>query len=403
MGIIIFALAMVLFSHRLKKTDSKTRIGLWLALFGYAIFSIILNTYLKYVFGWEYGVPGADLTAHFNGAQAISEGTPLKNLEYVNYRFALQPSNIGYLIYAYFLAFVAFCPTIISIQFSLYLFYLIQAMAAISGCLNIAEFVEPHSKKGRNAVLLMLLFCTSLLQMASVLMRDIWIVFFISLLMRYMQKEKVNHILCILLMLLSAIMRSYTLVITVPLYVAYGLKKEKLGVIASIGMFIIFFAGQNLINQLVRFYSVLWDYSFKFDFISIVEYIMFPNIISQTHNVQHMTQGYHAIHGGNTEWIYYLLACWNVFVFPVVVYGVVKTVKERKFFELGIWGMIILNIAMLYSVFYSSVSEPRHKLLLLYSLAFFFAKGVKELKMFLKIFSFLIIIIFLLFLLMVIY
>ena len=380
MGILIFIFAAVLFWRRISKTDRKTSLILLFSLVGYIAFSLILNMYLEYQLGWEYGVSGVDLSAYFECAQAIQDGTKLKELADINFRFELRFSNIGYIAYAYFLYLVSFAPTIFSIRFSLQIMYTVQSMAAICAALNIAEFFapSPDEKKKRNSILAMLLLCVAVSQMAVVLMRDIWIFFFISLLMKYCTSEMPAKWKCIAVILVTTMLRSYSLIITVPIFVAYGLKRKKLSVIIS-GVFLaVFFAGQFLIDWLAGFMHILWEYSYSFDLMSTVEYILFPNIMTQTANVQHLAHGYHEIFGGNTEWIYYLLACWNVYTFPIMAYGGLCCIKKRRFSDTALWGVMILNIAMLYAVFYSSVSEPRHKIMLIYALAFFFGEGFSK-------------------------
>lgn len=380
MGIIIFVLAVFLFWKQISKYNTKTRFVLISVLAGYIIFSLILNSYLENVYLWEYGVPGADLTYHFRAAQAISNGVSLNDLGYIADRFVLRPSNIGYIVYAYFLALVSFCPIIISINFSLQIFYAIQSIVAISSALNIAEFVSQDSRKAEKHTVTMLLVCASVAQMAVVLMRDIWVVFFISLLLNQFRKEQKNHFICIFLIICAAILRSYSIIITVPLYIAYGLKRKKLGVGVSVGVFAAFFLGRSVIDELANYMSILWKYSYNIDVGALIEYVFFPSILTQSHNVQHMVTGFHANFGGNTEWIYYILACWNCFVYPIVVYGILQLIKERRFSDTALWGLSVANIVMLYGIFYSSVSEPRHKLLLIYALAFFFAKGISKMK-----------------------
>ena len=81
MGIILLAGALILFENQVKKNGPKAAYVLNLALVVYIVFSIILNDYLQYVYGWEYGVAGADLLAHFEGARALAEGT--KIIDYI--------------------------------------------------------------------------------------------------------------------------------------------------------------------------------------------------------------------------------------------------------------------------------------------------------------------------------
>ena len=107
---------------------------------------------------------------------------------------------------------------------------------------------------------------------------------------------------------------------------------------------------------------------------------MFPSPISQAYNVQHMNFGVHAKFGGNTEWIYYLLSCWNVFVFPISFLGIYRSIKDGEAEDAALWGMIIVNIGMLMCLFYNATSSPRHKLLIVISIAYFFKKGIENMR-----------------------
>ena len=375
MGLFALAIAFILFAKRIKSSGEVKFLAIG-GFFCYIMFALILNAYSEVMLGWEYGVPGADMAAHLDGAIAISNGTSIFDLYQVSSRFQLQFSNIGYILYAYFLAIVSFMPVIFSIRFSLFIFYTIQCMVAIVACLNIVEFVSSERIKQKKIVFIMLISCIAIPQMAAVLMRDIWVLFFISLLMEKInQEERKNRIQCIAIILLVAILRSYSLVITVPLYIFYGLKDKKIGIISSAVIAAIFFVGAGIINQLAAWMNILWQYDFNFQIVDILSFFFFPNIISQTHNVQHLTSGYHAVHGGNNEWIYYLLAIWNCFTMPIVTLGIIKIIKKENFLNILFWTFNLINIGLIYAVFYDSISEPRHKLMILCAYAYLFALG----------------------------
>ena len=131
MGIVLVLVMFGWFSKRTSKLDFKSKRVAYLGLLGLIAFSFVLNTYIETVLRWENGVAGVDLLAHFQGAEAIANGTPLNQLYKVNYRFALQFSNLGYLLYALFLSVVSFFPVIISERFSLQFMYIIQCIIAV--------------------------------------------------------------------------------------------------------------------------------------------------------------------------------------------------------------------------------------------------------------------------------
>ena len=376
---IILLCAVFLFEARLRPLQNKDKLTIHGYLLLYMVFGLILNWYLKNVFRWEYGIPGVDLTAHFNGAKALAEGVPIDQLYRVNFRFEIGFGAIGYILYAAFLALVSFSPQIITVEFSLALFYFIQMLAAITAALNMADFFAKGNRRSRNRLLLFFLSCVSVMQMASVLMRDIWIVFLISLLFRECGKEQTNYRKCIVLIVFISLLRAYMLLITVPVFIAYGMNKKKLAVTVSLCITAAFFIGQGIFYVLASVLSVRWEFDFNFSLANMVRYIMFPNIASQTYNVQNPQTGFHAIFGGNTEWIYYMLAVWNIFVFPIAIYGGVKSVAKAGD-DAAIWGLQMVNVSLLYAVFYDNVSEPRHKLMILYALAFFYLFGITNLK-----------------------
>ena len=137
---------------------------------------------------------------------------------------------------------------------------------------------------------------------------------------------------------------------------------------------------QPLIDYFAKIFFVFWEYSYNFDIVEMVKYIFFPNIVSQSYNVMHMKNTYHAIFEGNTEWIYFMLSCWNVYIMPLAILGGVQCIRKKQFKQIGLWGVIFINIAMLYGVFYGSVSEPRHKLMIIYPLAFLVSVGIEEMS-----------------------
>ena len=257
-----------------------------------------------------------------------------------------------------------------------------------------------NSQKKRVSLELMLFSCVCIAQAASVLMRDIWIFYFISLLLH--ECKPTGHArksVCIFLIIITTILRIYTLIITLPIFIGYGLKKKKLAVFSTLGGCLLFFVGQVVIQQLAVFMNILWEYDFTFNLQNMIEFMFFPNILTQTAAIQNMATGYHALFGGNCEWIYYLLACWNVFAMPIVAYGGIQCIRQRKWSDFFLWGLILLAVCLLYAVFYDNVSEPRHKLMLIYSYCFFFAEGITKMRKKAKLiylFLFLLVIIFIL-------
>lgn len=381
MGILFLGFFILYFEKKIKRNDSKTILWLHAILLCFIIFSLLLNSYLEHICGWKYGVAGADLTAHFNGAKALSEGVGLKDLHKIAYRFEISLSGLPYIIYALVLKWISFSPVIISYRFSLQVFYTIQLMLAVLSVDNICHLFQNQKKKYNYILLLTVSSCVCILQQASILMRDIWVFYFLTCFFSLNYLKKKNIIKSIILFVICLLLRNYTILITLPFLVWKVSKKIKLGVFVSFGVLLAFMFGQNIIGGLAKTYGIRWEFDFNYNLLSIFKYILFPNIVSQTYNVQHPSTYQYSCLGGNTEWIYYILSVWNVYIYPLVVYGIYIVFTKKKKIEEGIvWLLQIVNIGLIYSVFYNSVSEPRHKLLILFGLLFFFNEAILTLK-----------------------
>ena len=375
MGIVVLCFSGALFNKRIKDEEARNRSMIWSAVLLYFIFSLILNWYLRDILGWAHGVPGSDLQKYYDGARLLSQGGRFSDLVNISNTFEVSFSHIGYISYVLFIAITAMTPVIITTEISLQILYCVQGFVAVVSCLNIADFfANKDETRIRNKVFWMLLLCASVLQMSAILMRDIWIVFFISCLMHECKNDN-NTIKCISLIVVCFLFRTYSVAITIPVLVGYKYNRKKLAAVVSLVVFSAFFIGQDLINVLARMIGVGWMYSFHFDLPSLLTYIMFPNPITQAHSVQHLNTGFHALFGGNTEWIYYMLSCWNVYVFPVCIYGIYRSIKDGESDNAALWGMIVINISMLMCLFYRNVSSPRYKLLIIFGIAYFYKKG----------------------------
>ena len=387
MGIVVLLFSGYLFNKRIRDESNRNRLMIWGAVLLYFVFSLFLNWYLREVYGWKNGVPGSDLSRYFRAAEALKNGTSITNLVVIDSAYEVSFTHAGYLAYIIFIAATAMSPVIINMDVSLQILYCVQAFVAVAACINIADFFAPPAiyeehidSRLRNRVLWAMLLCTSVMQMHALLMRDIWILFFISCLLMECRKENSSLGRCIIYIFASTASRYYTLVITLPVLIGYKFNKKKAASIASLVVFAAFFVGQGYIDNLAHLVGIRWSYHYHFDLYSLISYIMFPSPISQAYNVQHMNFGQHAIFGGNTEWIYYLLSCWNVFVFPISIYGMYRSIRDRETEDAALWGMIIVNIAMLMCLFYNATSSPRHKLLIVISLAYFFKKGIENMR-----------------------
>lgn len=389
MGIVILLVVFFLFEKRIRQNGTRAFYTLNYSLIAFIIFSIILNDYQEYVYLWDYGVPGVDLSGYFNAAHALANGARIRDLERMVYRFSMNLSGVSYIAYAILVEIIAFSPVIISYRLSLHLVYTVQLMVAILAIDNLCRLF-PGKKEAYNYPLLyVMVSCVCISQMASGLMRDIWFFYFITLLFHNTFCTRNDKFWAVILVFVCTLLRFYTAILTVPFFAWKYTKNIKWGILASIAITAFFLVGQGFISTFAIWFGIKWKFSFNFDVMAIVRYVLFPNIVNQSHNVQHLVTGYHANFGGNNEWIYYMLACWNSYVYPIAGYGMYCVLMKPKSRQEGlIWLLQIVNIGLLYSVFYDSVSEPRHKLLIIFGLLFFFNEGFKRIPLLFKAFYF---------------
>ena len=378
MGILITFVVGCLFWLRIKNETGANKIRILAVLSGFVIFSLVLNWYLEFAYQYEYGIAGSDLQMYFDSAKLLASGYGIDDLIIWASGFNAETVGVGYIIYIYFLRLMLFTPTIISIPFSLNMVYLVQDMVAVVTLLNIADVFRGDNGRKRNIVFYLLAMCAPVLQMPSLLMRDIWILFLISYLAYGVIRKNMPIWQCVLLLVAIATMRIYALMLVVPILLFYKLKKERLAAVSSVVMFVILFFGGSLISDLANWIGIYWKYSTDVNLMGLVSFLLYPNPITQSQQILNIQTGYHLYMGGNTEWIYYMFSCWNMYIYPIAGLGVIKCIKKKLVNEALVWGFMILNIGVLYGIFYNYVSAPRHKLMLVMSLVYFFHKGIED-------------------------
>jgi energy-coupling factor transporter transmembrane protein EcfT len=158
LGLLITGIIFILFLKYIQTKDGDTQRAMLSSFVILFIFSLLLNWYMEYIIGWEYGIPGVDLRSFFDAAQALSDGTKITELGPIRFCFEWKLSNVGYILYVVFIYLIVFIPTIISVRFSLQLIYMIQIIVAIIACNNICNFfVKNEIKQKRYIYLIMIL------------------------------------------------------------------------------------------------------------------------------------------------------------------------------------------------------------------------------------------------------
>lgn len=377
MGIIIFGAALYMFFLKWKKQYKILRYAPFIVLLVFFISGIAMNVFQEEVQGWQYGiatargVAGTDFLYHYEAAEDLANGVSLSDLGNIATRFTFSLSNIGYFVYAVFLRIVLFTPMIINRQVSLAICYGIQVVAAIYVCSNIADYISAFLKsdaRGYRITWWILVSCISVFQVSNVLMRDVWIFFLLSVFMKLLTRKKIQHVLCIALLIVIALLRSYTIIITLPLY-AYAINR-RVAYIGNVCITVLIVGGSVVLRNAVKLFNVLWEVSYDIQIGEFLQFLLFPNIFNQTGNlINNPDFAYRAGAGSNHTTIYYILALWNIIIVPLAIVGGVQAIRKRRWDIVGIWWVMLINVACLYAIVYGGISEPRHKLMILPALA----------------------------------
>ena len=260
--------------------------------------------------------------------------------------------------------------------------YLIQIIISLIACDNISEFFEPDNKKNKKILFIILALNTGVMQQSSILMRDMWIVFFVSLLMHECKERESSILKCIIYIVFATLLRSYTVILTIPIFLWYGLNKKKLAIRGCIVLTVFFLGATSALTILAKNrLGILWDVNYKINIFRIIKAFLYPNPISQVKNMMSGTEFNQQIVGGNCAFIYFGLSIWNILVYPFAVYGFIKGLKGKKKGELYFWLLNIVNVMILYEIFYSSVSEPRHKLMYIYGIVYFYDLALRKMRL----------------------
>ena len=365
-----------------------------------AVYMLFMMYYCNYVNAqpgtYQYGIPGADMLAHFQGAKALSEGRSWTELAFIGSRFEeVGISTIGYFIYTTFLAIALYVLPIFSVGINVYLVYVFQIIISVDACIRYNRFYRKnlpgHSKM---RTFFILATCIPFAMQATQLMRDIYYMWFISILLEkvtsYREISKATlrdrrskrivkrvgfWLSVILLSLICICMRFYSAIVFVPLLLYYT-RYKKLGVYSSLTVSAVLLVGLGFIELIRGFIGgATWAFSPP-NLGESIQFLLFPQIFSQSEYILNWGKFFTSIDvsGCNVPGVYYAMAVWNTFIFPLALFGLLSTLRRDKM-ENILWGTILLNIVLLYSISYDSI-DTRHKFFMMLPLSYFANKGI---------------------------
>lgn len=357
------------------------------------IYIMFMFYYIKYINSYSntigYGIPGADMLAHYNGALMMSKGAKWADLALIAKRFeTISISTIGYFLYTTFVYLNVFFFNVFPIGFNIYLLYLCQIILSIDACVKFSNVFSSQSKYKPISYFLVLSLCIPFVVQATQLMRDIYFMWCIAYLMENVifynnnkdtftsSKKIIISAKIITLFIVCILLRYYTVMITIPLALFYFDKKD-LSLTSSMGVFLLLLVGTTIIVAIKDNFGIFWDMT-KPVFSECVSFLMFPNIFNQTKYLLNWDFFFGTsidVSGCNVPGIYFIMSVWNVVIIPFAIIGVFSKWREEKKNNI-IYLLILLSIVMLYSITYDAI-DTRHKLFMSIPMAYLSVHGYK--------------------------
>jgi hypothetical protein len=390
-------IVIILFSYIFcKKVRTFKNFHKALILFVFIIYIVGLILYLNFLEGrgWTYGIPGADMLAHYQAAERLAQGASWRELS--NYgigsRFEFGINTVSYFIYSQFLSWLLYYPVFIDIYVNMYMVYILQCMVAFIAIFNysrIYKILIPGSKQIHSA--LILLFCVAFAITSYQLMRDVYLMWLISeifclvvcepnrkhgqSLKTIHDNKKRNWFLIIVLTILCVLIRIYSIILILP-FVCYYTGHKKLGTMVGLVMSAIMIVGLPILYFFNEFMKLTWNFG-TINPVQVLQFLVFPNIVNQSKyilNWNYYFAGETYLGGCNGPGVYYLMSLWNLIVLPLAIIGIIGHFR-RAIGEKIMWLTMLLNIAMLYSISYDSI-DNRQKLMMILQLCFFAIIGI---------------------------
>lgn len=389
MAIIFLFLIICLLRKDIKSFKVKQKIIIYLLIALYIIFMIYYTNYINNSISTiGYGIPGADMLAHFRGAELLSKGASWSDLSGLASRFEeIGINTIGYFMYTSFISLCIFFGDIFPVGFNVYVLYIFQLLLSIDTCVKFSKiFVSEKKTRDRFTCFLMFALCIPFIVQASQLMRDIYYMWFLALLFEemgkfkfYHGKKKRFHIILSLIYAISCILiRFYSAILFIPLCF-YILDYKRIAKYVVIGENLFLLFGSSLLNVIKEFVGIPWSFTIP-NINESLSFLIFPNILNQSKYLFHWTEyfSYLDVGGCNVPGIYYLMSVWNIWILPLAIIGLFKAFKNKNDFSTIVAG-ILVAIVMLYSITYDAI-DTRHKFFMVIPLVSLAIYGINAIK-----------------------
>lgn len=362
------------------------------------LYLFLMFYYVSYInnlpFSYGYGIPGADMLQHFLGATALASGSKWTDLAIIATRFEkVGISTIGYFLYTSFIALCIYFPPVFSVGFNIYLIYVFQILISLDTCLKFAILISSEYKTVRTIqIFTILALCVPYIVQASQLMRDVYYMWAIVSCLSAIQQhrweqgrpgrgngDKFFKLKVSFFFILSVVIRYYSFIVLVPL-ICYYSGKERLAVYITMAEVMVLLVGTNIVNFVKIAVGLPWNITAP-DIAESIKFLLFPNIFNQSSYLWHWTQQFGTtidVSGCNVPGVYYMMAVWNLYTFPLILIGICTQWKHKKR-EIIIWTGILLSVVMLYSITYDSI-DTRHKFFMSLPMCVLSAKGAAVLQ-----------------------
>lgn len=386
-------LGMRLLIADMKILSHRDRMIVWVVFLAYLCAMVYYVSYInKQPFAYGFGIPQADMLAHFRGAIALAKGAKWTDLAKVARRFEeIGISTIGYFLYTSFISWCIFVLPIFPTGINVYLIYVFQTFISLDTCLRFAKFVSREYKHPKTiTVFLILALCVPYLVQAFQLMRDVYYMWAIASLLVLVsapkhQKGKVDTARAIYrfkiasLLALSIAMRYYSLLLTFPLMLYYNDQKN-LAVYAAVGELGVLLVGGSVVNILKNLVGLGWKITAP-ELKESIQFFLFPNIFNQSRYLWYWKEQFGTtidVSGCNVPGVYYAMSVWNIWTIPLAAAGIAGDWKRKKQ-QTIIWTSILLSVVLLYSITYDAI-DTRHKFFMSLPMCFLAVRGVSTVK-----------------------